>query len=218
MNGLCICCGIARTRSEAGENTSRHARGRLRISRRASAVDESILLCVTKPHTKTLCDMCCDIEGTVVQQLVGDLNHASELVCRQGLLCKTHIGFLDGCTLLNPGCGTGIGRNRDRTSTGIGMDGLSQRTEDVILLQGLDKLSLKFIRHGVATVLADANGKRIPDFKGVIAAHHVPESIVVLSGCCRTDLTILLRTDLRVAMYRDRCRRRQLSVHLHLVF
>ena len=100
---------------------------------------------------------------------VGNLHHAAQLECGQGLLREVHVEFLDGSTLLDPGGRTVVHRDRDRPRAGTGMDGLCQGAEDVVLLQCLDQLSLKLIRDGITTVLVYTNGKGIPHLHGVVA-------------------------------------------------
>ena len=97
------------------------------------------------------------------------------------------------------------------------MDGLGQRTEDVVLFQRLNQLVLKLVRDGEATVLVHTNRQRVAHFHAVVAAHHVPESLVVLGSRGRTDDALLL-AHLRISMHWRRGRSGQLGVHLHLVF
>ena len=216
MNGLGIRRGVPGSRSQAGQDTSRLGRRGLRIRGRAGAVDEGILFRITETHTKALRDMGSDVEGGVVQQLVGNLDHTAELVGRQRLLCKAHVRFLNGSALLDPGRGTGIGRDRNRAGAGIGVDGLGQRAEDVVLFQRLNQLMLKLIRDSEAAVLVHTDRQRITHFQRVVAAHHIPECLVVLGSRGRTDLCILL-AHLRISMHRRGGGSGQLGVHFHLV-
>ena len=157
MDGLGIGGGIARSSGHTGKDTRGLAGSGLRIGGGAGAVDEGILLSVAKADAEALRDITGNVKSGVVQKLVADLDHAAQLVRGEGLLRKGHIRLLNGGALLDPGSGAGISRQRDDAGAGVGVDGVRQGTEDVVLLKALDELALEFIGDGITAVLVDTH-------------------------------------------------------------
>ena len=151
-----------------------------------------------------------------MQQFICNLDHAAQLKCGQSFLRKAHVGFLNCRTLFNPGSAAGIHSDGDSASTGVGTNGLCHSTEDVVLFQALDQLPLKLIRDSVATILVDADRQGVADFHGVVATHHVPEGLTILSSCGGTcECITLAGFGISMHGYRSCCG--ELGIHFHLV-
>ena len=95
------------------------------------------------------------------------------------------------------------------------MDRVGQGTEDVILLQTLNELTLKLVGDGIAAVLVNADRQSVPDFRGAVAAHHVPEGFTVLGGRCRAHIS--LAAGLGISVHGSGGGSGELGVHLHLI-
>ena len=214
--GLSVVSRVSGRRSESRQDTGRLRRCDLRIRRHTSAVDEGILLRVAETHTEALCDIGRDVERGIMQQLVGDFDHAAQFERGERFLAECHIRFLNGCTFLDPGCAAVVHGDRDRPGSRVSVDCLRESSEDVVLFQRLDQLSLKLIRYRIAAVLVDTDGQGIAHLKGAVSAHHVPECLAVLrrSGGAQDHIAL---SCLRVLMDRSGSRRGELCVHLHLV-
>ena len=150
-----------------------------------------------------------------MQQLVADLDHGAHLVGGKGRLTEGRICLRDLLALIDPAGFSAVLRDRDLTGTGRGADYRRKATEDVVLLQRLDELSLKLIRYGIAALLILADGKSLQRLIGNAPAQHVPEGFAVLRRCRRTDVFLL--AILRIGMHRRGGRSCEFRIHLRLL-
>ena len=95
-----------------------------------------------------------------MKQLITHLDYAAQLVGGKRLGGEVQVGFLNGCTFLNPGRTSVIHRNRDGPRSRLGVDNLRQASENIILLKALKQLMMEFIRDGIASVLVHVHGDR----------------------------------------------------------
>ena len=208
--GSSLCCC-----ANTGENTRRHARGNSRICRLTSTVNKRVFLGITETNTKALCDVTRKVKRTVVQKLVGDLDHAAELICRKRLNAEVQVGFLNCCAFFNPGSRTVIHRNRNGTGAGIGAHDMRKGTENVVFLESLNQSAFEFIRNRVSALFIGTNGQTTKHFIGKVTTHHIPECIVILFGFGWLHRFL---TGSHFCKHRSRSRCRELSIHFHLIF
>ena len=124
------------------------------------------------------------IEGAVVEQLLGDADHAAHLVGAQGDLTESVVALGNSGFLLDPGGRALAGHQRDLAIAGGGGDLMHQPAHDVFLFQSLDQLMLELIGDGVAALGQRAHLQRIPHLRAaaVQIAHVRPEGVFVCVG------------------------------------
>nr|DAY84259.1 MAG TPA: hypothetical protein [Caudoviricetes sp.] len=180
--------------------------------------DECPLLRVAHAHAETLRDIGGEVEGGVVQQLVGDLDHGAQLVSGQHGLAEGGVALGDLLALIDPAGFAVVLRDGNLAGAGAGADDGGQTTEEVIVLQRLHQLLLELVRHGIAALGVLTDGQGIVDLAvAAPGADHVPERIAVLSGRGGTCILVLGCAGLGVAVDRGGSGSRQLGVDLRLL-
>ena len=149
----------------------------------AVAVDKRLFLRVADTTGKLGSQIGLDVEDGVVQQLLGDLDHGTQLVGTDGDLGEGVIGFLVRAFLVHPGSGTVGGHNRDLAIAGSGLNHMGQSAEDVVLGQAGNQSTLELIGNQIAAFGVGADLKGIHDGTvRVLHAHGIPEVLLVLIG------------------------------------
>nr|DAU01013.1 MAG TPA: hypothetical protein [Caudoviricetes sp.] len=123
------------------------------------------------------------VEGGVIQQLLGHLNHGGQLVGADGHLTEGVVAFGIGAFLVDPRGGAMRGDHGDLALAGRSRNDVGQLSEDVLLLQRVDQGALILIRHQIAALAVGACFQRIENLVGHgLAANGLPERGGVFRG------------------------------------
>ena len=148
-------------------------------------VEESILFLVANTAGKLGSKITLKVKGGVVEQLVGNLDDSADLVSINGLLTKDIITIGNGAFLVNPRSGALGGNHGNLAAAGFGLEYVSVATEDVLLVESLNKGVLEFVGNEIAALAVDTFLESIANLIGnaVLGAGYVPESILVGIRC-----------------------------------
>ena len=144
----------------------------------AVAGEEGTLLGIAHRNTETGGDIGRQVEGGVVQELVGDLDHGAKLIGRQRGLAEPGVGLRNLLAFIDPLRFHGVGRNRDLAGAGISADDGGELAEDVVLLQRLEQ------QEAFDAALSAPTSRPV---KGMPQSHQAPKAVFQKASLYSSD-------------------------------
>ena len=203
----CSCTGGSHTDLSSAEHTGRLAS--------AVTVDKCLFLGIADTAGKLSSQVRLDIKYGIIQKLLGNLDHGTQLISTDGYLAECIIRFLICTFLIHPGCRAVRSYHRNLTITGSGLDYMGKGTEDVVLLQTVHKGTLKLIRYKITALRVCTDHKGIDESSiWSLGAHCIPEVLLILLR----STTGLVVHDGTLRLLSDRSIHRSSKLTLHSVY
>ena len=124
------------------------------------------------------------IEYRIVQELLGDLDCSTQLVCADGFDTESLVAFRIQTVLIHP-CSLAMScDNRNLTIARGCLNNRGQSSEEVFFLQRIDELSFKLVRHQISALGIGTDGQRILKLIRIaLITDHIPERLAVFIRC-----------------------------------